>query len=141
MSRTEITTLLNGARVGTEENYSVSSSIALFFHAGTRFEQPHNYGISHLIERLAFKSTATRTAAEVTHVLEDLGANVSISSTRELMTYNADILRVHVPTVMEVMADAIKNPQFTDEELAEQLVRPSNRAGMSHDLQILMRGH
>jgi processing peptidase subunit alpha len=119
--KTEITTLSNGARVGTEENYSVSSSIALFFHAGTRFEQPHNYGISHLIERMAFKSTATRTAAEVTHVLEDLGANVSISSTRELMTYNADILRVHVPTVMEVMADAIKNPQFTDEELAEQL--------------------
>jgi hypothetical protein len=123
--RTEITTLSNGARVGTEENYSVSSSIALFFHAGTRFEQPHNYGISHLIERMAFKSTAKRTAAEVTHVLEDLGANVSISSTRELMTYNADILRVHVPTVMEVMADAIKNPQFTDEELAEQLVRQS----------------
>ena len=59
----------------------------------------------------------------MTHVLEDLGANVSISSTRELMTYNADILRVHVPTVMEVMADAIKNPQFTDEEIAEQLVR------------------
>jgi processing peptidase subunit alpha len=100
----------------------VSSSVALFFHAGTRFEQPHKYGISHLIERLAFKSTATRSAAQVTHVLEDLGANVSISSTRELMTYSADILRVHVPTVIEIMADVIKNPQYTDEEIAEQLV-------------------
>lgn len=52
---TKITVLPNGFRVVTEETYSQTSSVALFIDAGTIYETEENRGISHMMERMAFK--------------------------------------------------------------------------------------
>jgi hypothetical protein len=52
---TKISTLPNGIRVASEENFSQMTGIGLFVQAGTRYETDETYGSSMLLERLAFK--------------------------------------------------------------------------------------
>lgn len=47
-------------------------------------------GASHLLEYLAFKSTAHRTHLRLVREVEVIGANVLASASREQMAYNID---------------------------------------------------
>jgi hypothetical protein len=52
---TKISTLPNGIRVASEENFSQMTGVGVFVQTGTRFETEDNYGSSMMLERLAFK--------------------------------------------------------------------------------------
>lgn len=56
--KTRITTLSNGVRVASEENFSQMSVVGLYVNTGTRFETPEEYGSSFMLERLSFKVRA-----------------------------------------------------------------------------------
>ena len=51
----EITTLPNGIRVATEALPGHFSGIGVYVDAGSRYENQHLSGVSHIIDRLAFK--------------------------------------------------------------------------------------
>lgn len=52
--------------------------------------------------------------------VELLGANVSANASREQMSYNIDCLRSGVPQALELLADAVLQPAFAEEEVEEQ---------------------
>jgi mitochondrial-processing peptidase subunit alpha len=52
---TQITTLSNGVRVTTENTPGHFSAIGLYIDAGSRYETPRTLGLSHMLDRLAFK--------------------------------------------------------------------------------------
>ena len=51
----QLTTLPNKIRVATEHTPGHFSSVGLYVDAGARHETPHTSGVSHFLDRMAFK--------------------------------------------------------------------------------------
>lgn len=51
----QITTLQNNIRVATESTPGHFSSVGLYVDAGSRYEDPSTSGVSHFLDRMAFK--------------------------------------------------------------------------------------
>ncbi|KAK4177458.1 putative mitochondrial-processing peptidase subunit alpha mitochondrial precursor [Triangularia setosa] len=117
----KITTLPNGIRVASEDLPDAFSGVGVYIDAGSRYENDSLRGASHIMDRLAFKSTRSRTADEMLETVEQLGGNIQCASSRESMMYQAATFNSAIPTTVELLADTIRNPRLTDEEIAQQL--------------------
>lgn len=78
-------------------------------------------GISHLLERLAFKSTANRSHFRLVRELEAIGANPQVSTSRDATAYQIDGIKTYLPEFVEILADSVLNPVFHEWEVAEQV--------------------
>ena len=54
----QLTTLPNKNRVATERTPGHFSSVGLYVDAGSRYETPDILGVSHFLDRMAFKVSA-----------------------------------------------------------------------------------
>lgn len=117
----QITTLPNGVRVATESLPGPFSGVGVYIDAGSRYEDESLRGVSHIVDRLAFKSTKTRTADQMLEGLESLGGNIQCASSREALMYQCATFNSAVPTTIGILADTIREPQVTEEEVAQQL--------------------
>lgn len=73
------------------------------------------------MDRLAFKSTSRRSADEMLEQVEALGGNIQCASSRESMMYQAATFNNAVPTTVELLAETIRDPRITEDEVAEQI--------------------
>lgn len=96
--------------------------MGVYIDAGSRYENDYLRGSSHLMDRLAFKSTTNHTADEILEQVEQLGGNVQCASSRESMMYQAATFNNAIPTVVGLLAETIRNPQLTEEEVQQQLL-------------------
>ncbi|MCL7046487.1 hypothetical protein MKW94_000411 [Papaver nudicaule] len=120
-SKTKITTLSNGVRIASEATMSPAASIGLYVDCGSNNETPESCGVSHLLERMAFKSTRNRSHLRVVREVEAIGGHVSASASREQMGYTHDALKTYIPQMVEQLVDTVRNPVFMDWEVKEQL--------------------
>ncbi|KAI5811210.1 mitochondrial-processing peptidase subunit alpha [Peziza echinospora] len=116
-----VTTLSNGIRVATEALPGHFSGLGVYVDAGSRYETDRLRGVSHLIDRLAFKSTSSRTADETFELIESLGGNIQCASSRESLMYQAAVFNHQVPTMLGLLAETIRDPLITKEEVDQQL--------------------
>ncbi|KAL9065798.1 MAG: hypothetical protein Q9157_007359, partial [Trypethelium eluteriae] len=116
-----ITTLPNGVRVATEALPGHFSGIGIYVDAGSRYENNALRGVSHIIDRLAFKSTKNRTADEMFESMETLGGNIQCASSRESLMYQSATFNSAVPSAVALLAETIRNPLITEEEVQMQL--------------------
>lgn len=79
-------------------------------------------GASHLLERMAFKSTANRSHFRIVREVEAIGGNLGASASREQMGYTFDALKSYVPEMVELLIDSIRNPAFLDWEVNEEVL-------------------
>ncbi|KAI0016950.1 putative mitochondrial processing peptidase alpha subunit [Xylariomycetidae sp. FL0641] len=117
----QITTLPNGVRVASEALPGSFSGVGVYIEAGSRFENPYLSGVSHIVDRLAFHSTQTRSNEQIQETVESLGGNIQCVSSRESMMYQAATFNSAVPTATALLADTIQNPRITDDEVAQEL--------------------
>ncbi|KAF9976833.1 Mitochondrial-processing peptidase subunit alpha, partial [Actinomortierella ambigua] len=54
-AETKVTTLPNGVRVATENSGGHFASLGVYVDAGSRYEDNATRGVSHILDRLAFK--------------------------------------------------------------------------------------
>ncbi len=67
----QLTTLPNGVRVVTAQMPHVATtSLGVWVGVGARHETLEQSGISHLLEHMAFKGTATRSAKQIAEEIE-----------------------------------------------------------------------
>ncbi|TGJ87421.1 hypothetical protein E0Z10_g1352 [Xylaria hypoxylon] len=116
-----ITTLPNGVRVASEALPGSFSGVGVYVEAGSRFETPQLSGLSHIIDRLAFKSTTNKSGEAIQEVVESLGGNIQCVSSRESIMYQAATFNSTVPVATELLADTIRNPRITQEEVTQEL--------------------
>ncbi|KAK6147794.1 hypothetical protein DH2020_018706 [Rehmannia glutinosa] len=120
--KTKITTLPNGLRIASETSPNAAASIGLYVDCGSIYETPGSFGVTHLLERMAFKSTTNRSHLRVVREVEAIGGNVTASASREHMSYTYDALKTYIPHMVELLADSLhklsaevsefyKNPQ------------------------------
>ena len=111
----------NGVRVATEALPGPFSGVGVYVDAGSRYESEELQGVSHLIDRLAFKSTGSRTSDEMLESLESLGGNIQCASSRESLMYQSASFNSAVPTTLGLLAETIRDPLITDLEVQQQL--------------------
>lgn len=117
----QITTLPNGVRVATEDLPGHFSGIGVYIDAGSRYESDALRGVSHIIDRLAFKSTTKRTADQMLEGIETLGGNIQCASSRESLMYQSATFNSAVPDTIALLAETIREPRNTEEEVERQL--------------------
>ncbi|KIW59847.1 hypothetical protein PV05_00113 [Exophiala xenobiotica] len=116
-----ITELPNGIRVATESLPGPFAGVGVYIDAGSRYEDESLRGVSHIVDRLAFKSTKTRSSDQMLEALESLGGNIQCASSREALMYQSATFNSAVPDTIGLLADTIRDPRITEEEVLQQL--------------------
>ena len=107
--------------MASEDLPDAFSGVGVYIDAGSRYENESLRGASHIMDRLAFKSTGSRTADEMLETVEKLGGNIQCASSRESMMYQAATFNSAIPTTVELLAETIRDPKLTDLEIEQQL--------------------
>ncbi|OWM77780.1 hypothetical protein CDL15_Pgr012482 [Punica granatum] len=100
---------------------SPAASIGLYIDCGSIYEVPLTSGATHLLERMAFKSTRNRSHLRIVREVEAIGGNVAASGSREQMGYTFDALKTYIPEMVELLIDSVRNPVFLDWEVNEEI--------------------
>ncbi|KAG8530454.1 uncharacterized protein KY384_004956 [Bacidia gigantensis] len=117
----QISTLPNGLRVATEALPGPFSAVGVYVDAGSRYETEELSGVSHIVDRLAFKSTNSRSSDEMLESMENLGGNIQCASSRESMMYQSATFNTSIPAVVDLLAETVRNPKISEEEVSQQL--------------------
>ncbi|KAJ5204479.1 Mitochondrial-processing peptidase subunit alpha [Penicillium cinerascens] len=125
----QITTLPNGIRVATESLPGPFAGVGVYVDAGSRYEDASLRGVSHIMDRLAFKSTKSYTGDEMLEVLESLGGNIQCASSRESLMYQSASFNSAVPTTLGLLAETIRDPLITEDEVLQQLATAEYEIG------------
>ena len=114
----ETTVLPNGIRVITEAMPHVRSvSVGFWIGSGSRRETPEQNGISHFIEHMLFKGTATRTAEDIARSVDSIGGNLDAFTSKELVCYNTKVLDEHLSRSFDVLTDLLLHPAFRPDDI------------------------
>lgn len=98
-----------------------SVSVGVFLRVGSRDETPANNGISHVLEHMAFKGTATRSVQAINLDAERLGAEVNAFTGKDTTGYFMTGLGRHAPQLLRMTADIVLNSTFPEHELQREL--------------------
>ena len=116
-----ITTLPNGIRVATEALPGHFSGIGVYVDAGSRYENDALRGVSHIVDRLAFKSTRNTSGDQMAEKMESLGGNIQCASSRESLMYQSATFNSAVESTVGLLAETIRDPLITEDEVQQQL--------------------
>ncbi|MFL5335239.1 MAG: M16 family metallopeptidase [Geminicoccaceae bacterium] len=117
----EITTLGNGLRVISEHMPRLqTASLGVWVDVGTRYEPAHVNGVAHLLEHMAFKGTARRSARDIAEEIERVGGSLNAYTSREHTAYYARILAGDVELAADILADILQQSTFDPAELEKE---------------------
>ncbi|GMK59112.1 hypothetical protein CspeluHIS016_0701270 [Cutaneotrichosporon spelunceum] len=117
---TQVSTLPNRVRVTTEASPGHFHAVGVYVDAGSRFESQRTSGTSHLLDRLAFKSTDKHTDEEMTTLIDQLGSQITCSSSRETIMYQSTVFPQSLDLAMSLLSSTILHPLLLPEELEAQ---------------------
>jgi predicted Zn-dependent peptidase len=120
-SEIEITRLDNGFTVATERMPEIATAtLGVWVGAGSRNEKPHEHGLSHLIEHMAFKGTARRSARQIAEDIENVGGEINAATSVEYTSYTARVLGENVDVALDVIGDILIHSTFDAGELSRE---------------------
>ncbi len=117
----QITTLDNGLRVISEKMPRLkTASLGVWVDVGTRYEPAEVNGVAHLLEHMAFKGTARRSARDIAEEIERVGGSLNAYTSREHTAYYARILADDVELAADILADILRHSTFDPGELEKE---------------------
>lgn len=116
------TVLPNGLRVlSSTMAHTRSVSVGIFVGAGSRYEDDALAGASHYLEHVLFKGTEKRPEPQlIAGAIESVGGVMNASTDREATIYYAKVGRAHFALALDVLADMVLHPLFTDHEVERE---------------------
>ncbi|MCV3766422.1 M16 family metallopeptidase [Rhizobium sp. TRM95796] len=119
--KVESTRLPSGLTVVTEDMpHLESAALGVWVKSGSRNEAADEHGIAHLLEHMAFKGTARRTARQIAEEIENVGGEVNAATSTESTSYYARVLKNDVPLAVDILADILTESAFEEEELERE---------------------
>ncbi|XP_050541959.1 cytochrome b-c1 complex subunit 2, mitochondrial-like [Daktulosphaira vitifoliae] len=97
--------------------------ISVTFLAGSRYEDPESTGISNLIRSSAGLSTSASTTFSILRNLGHLGANYSVSSDRETITYTIEAHKENLTAGLKYFIESVSQQTFKPWELSDNQER------------------
>ncbi|CAH1700971.1 hypothetical protein BOSEA1005_20670 [Hyphomicrobiales bacterium] len=117
----ELTTLPSGLRIVSQRmDHAATVSLGIWIGAGSRDELPHEHGLAHLLEHMAFKGTARRNAREIAEEIEGVGGDLNAATSVEYTCYTARVLGTDLELAVDILADIVTSPALTEEELKRE---------------------
>ncbi len=117
----EITKLASGLRVVTDAMSHVeTASLGVWVGAGSRHESPHQHGLSHLLEHMAFKGTRRRSARAIAEEIEAAGGDLNAATSIEQTAYFARVLAEDTGLAIDILADILTESIFDPAELERE---------------------
>jgi len=111
----------NGLRVLTERMTQVRSiSIGVWLTRGSRHETVEQSGIAHFVEHMLFKGTSTRTAEDIAQAIDSIGGQLDAFTAKEYASYYIKVLDEHLPLAIDILADIVRNPAFTADDIERE---------------------
>jgi predicted Zn-dependent peptidase len=118
---TRLTTLANGVRVVSHHMPHLETiALGVWIATGARHERETEQGISHLLEHMAFKGTARRTARAIAEEIEQVGGDLNAATSLETTAYYARVLKGDEALALEILADILRNSLFADDDLVRE---------------------
>ena len=113
-------------------------ALGVWLRTGSQDEPAHLGGLSHFLEHMVFKGTATRSAFELAATFDSLGAAVDAFTTKDVVAFTVRVLPEYFATTVEVLADMLLHPAFEErltrleqgvvcEEIQEAFDTPEDR--------------
>ena len=130
----EISKLSNGLTVVTDPMPGLeSAAIGIWVNTGSRNETPLQMGVSHMLEHMAFKGTASRNARAIAEEIEAVGGILNAYTGREQTAFHARVLKSDVPLALDIIADILTNPSFEQSELERERQVVLQELGQARD--------
>ena len=118
-----LTTLDGGTRVVTEPLPAVRSvAIGLWIGTGSRDEDDAHAGVSHFLEHLLFKGTASYSALDIAETFDTFGGELNAATARDYTVVYARVLDEHLETALDVMTDMVFAPSLADLDSEREVV-------------------
>ena len=110
--------LKNGLVVIFQENHA-NPTVAIqgLVKAGAISDPPPKTGLSRFVSAMLDRGTTKRTTFQQAEALESLGASLHFDAGIETIAISANMLSEDTGTVLEVLADALRNPSFTPDQI------------------------
>ncbi len=116
-----LATLPNGLRaVAIPMPWRQTVSLSVFIRTGSLHEPRRLNGISHVVEHMAFKGTATRDCQRINLDAERLGAEVNAHTDKDHTAFHIEGLARDLPTFVALLADIVQASTFPADELERE---------------------
>jgi predicted Zn-dependent peptidase len=113
----------SGERVISERLQHVRSvAIGFWIGAGSRDEKAERAGVSHFIEHLLFKGTASYSAQEIAEIFDTLGGELNAATSREHTVVYARVPDDRLQLALDVMGEMVFAPQFAELDAEREVV-------------------
>ncbi len=111
----------NGIRLVMERIPTLRSvTVGVWVNVGSRDEGKGEEGLSHFIEHMFFKGTATRSATEISRAIDALGGEMNAFTTRETTTFYIKVLDQQLEEGLELLADLFQRSRFDTKEVEKE---------------------
>jgi predicted Zn-dependent peptidase len=116
-------TLGNGLDIVAECNGEAhSTALGYFVQTGARDETDEVAGVSHFLEHMMFKGTATRSADDVNREFDEMGAHYNAFTSEESTVYYAAVLPEYQDPAVELLGDILRPALRTEDFDTEKKV-------------------
>ncbi|XP_045214300.2 cytochrome b-c1 complex subunit 2, mitochondrial-like [Mercenaria mercenaria] len=113
-SSSEITSArVNGVNVATADSLNPLSRVTFVVKGGSRYEDPSNFGVSHVIRHIAYLTNDKNSSFKTFKNLEALGANLNSITTRDYAMVSVSCTRNFMPEAFELIAPAMLRSSFS----------------------------
>lgn len=121
MNEYDLHTLPNGIRVVHKQvTYSQVAHLGIMLDIGSRDEQPHQLGLAHFWEHMAFKGTEKRNSYQILNRLENAGGELNAYTTKEKVCFHASVLKEHFEKALDLLADITFHSTFPDRQIERE---------------------
>lgn len=111
----------NGLKLVFSQNESVRSlSIGVYVAAGCIWENEKNNGVSHFIEHMNFKGTEKRSAFDIVHEIDNMGAKINAATSKQFTYYYTVSLSEDAEKCMDILSDIYFNSTFPEDEFERE---------------------
>lgn len=116
----QIHTLENGLRIVHKPTNRNVSFCGFFINAGSRDENPNEYGMAHFVEHMLFKGTAKRKSYHIINRMEAVGGELNAFTNKEETVIYSSFLEGNFERAFELLSDLVFNSQYPQQELEKE---------------------
>ncbi|OIN60204.1 M16 family metallopeptidase [Arsenicibacter rosenii] len=117
----ELFTLPNGIRIVHKQiPHTQIAHCGIMLDIGSRDEKPHQQGLAHFWEHMAFKGTKKRKSYHILNRLENVGGELNAYTTKEKVCFHASLLGIHFEKATELLADIAFHSIFPEKQIERE---------------------
>lgn len=96
---------------------SKSTSVQIWFKAGSSLESKDNQGIAHFLEHMFFKGTKKYPGAKIAKTIETCGGEVNAFTSFDYTCYYINVPTAETNKAINILLDMVSNPLFLEKDL------------------------